>query len=329
MLNHPADVKTRVSVLVLLAFAGCQRATNPAIGPFSPTGNVNPVSSPTLIPFGNFNEATRVPPPSTGSSQVSNGYSALAPNSPVAYAAGGDAVNPPAGTWFASDSGGNPVQPPMNSVATNVPNEPPRVLLGGMPVNDLTVAMRDSRMLPNDYVGSGATNPTAHSQDWAAIPPPGVSLPAAAWQTVQPAGGFRPIDEAAFQLQPTSANIPAPVGSPAPTGPAVSTSSAGYGDQPAQSGWGTVPTTAPVQPMTAAASTAGNRQQYQPVPNHAPAPPSGAFQNDPNQQQPGQFQSAQFQSVPPSGARQPAQLPVTNSPTADQSLLWRKPAVAR
>jgi hypothetical protein len=304
------------------------------MGPFSPTGSVNPVSSPTLIPFGNFNEATRVPPPSTGSSQVSNGYSALAPSGPVAYAAGGGAVTPPAGTWFASDSGGNPVPPPINSVAANAPHDPPRVLLGGMPVNDLTVAMRDSRMLPNDYVGSGTTNPTAHSQDWAAIPPPGVSLPAAAWQTVQPAGGFRSIDEGPGQLQPTSANIPAPLSSPVPTNPAASNNPPGYGAQPASSGWGTVPTTQPLQPMTAASPSVGNPQQYQAVPNHAPVPQSGAFENDrgqqqPAQQQPGQFQSAQFQSASTPVARQPSQQPVMTSPAADQSLLWRKPAVAR
>lgn len=110
---------------------GCQRPFGQSPGGYSAPGAMTPAGSQTLFPIGPIQGATRVPPPSTGSSQVSNGYAGRP--SMLSHADSGMG----AGHLAAASS---------NSRST----------MGGMPVIDLTAGLNDSRPF------QAATHPQTH-----------------------------------------------------------------------------------------------------------------------------------------------------------------------
>src|SRR5690606_9704354 len=126
MTRHLSAVTISLCVAATSLLAGCQRPMGSATGPYAPAGALPPASSQPLIPFGSLNGATRVPPPPTGSSQVSSGYDGQ-----------------PAAQFTAQATPGG-FDNPLSSIATSGASSGQRQSLGGMPVIDLTAGMIDS-----------------------------------------------------------------------------------------------------------------------------------------------------------------------------------------
>lgn len=111
-----------------IVFAGCQRSVNPIGGPFAPAGSSAPITGTgPLIPLGPMTGGTRVPPPSTGSSNLDNSYSATGPVTD--------------GKLSMSDVVGSGT----NSYVS-VPTNSFRDSLGGMPIQDLSAQLSSPRM---------------------------------------------------------------------------------------------------------------------------------------------------------------------------------------
>ncbi len=190
---------TRFSKLLLgwlgiacLAFAGCQRSVNSVGGPFAPAGGSAPMTgSGPLIPLGPITGATRVPPPSTGSSNLDNSYA------PPAAPSGGLSMND-----ALPRTPGAEVAAPANRY---------RDSLGGMPIQDLAsqLSAAPTAQYPQNYndqtqgaVGSGLaggpTNSVALASATQSAPPqsfansgaPGYGAAAGA---TDPAARMRPI----------------------------------------------------------------------------------------------------------------------------------------
>lgn len=178
---------------------GCQQTLGPAAGTHAPAGTLSTGNHQPLIPLTPFTGATRVPPPPTGSSQVSTveGY-----GGPQAAAA-------PAGQWHRLDAAGSFVH------TTAAQTEPHRSRLGGMPVTDLTSDLATaSRPHPNQPHSTVAAAPPADAASAAS--------PAGRWQPAgfegQPvrggsadlAGRLQPLDSSAIATM-----VPAPASSDA------------------------------------------------------------------------------------------------------------------
>jgi len=168
-LNHqrPAMKRPTKSLLFVAAglsifgSTGCQRSMNGsmATGPFAPAGSMAPTSSAPLIPIGPVNGATRVPPPSTGSSSPNSAYL----STPTTSSIDNRSVNTlQANAGNVSPNFGNAGLPPATF----------RDSLGGMPINDLTYQSTINQSVPASYsdpyqttaVGSGL------NQQYAAAP---------------------------------------------------------------------------------------------------------------------------------------------------------------
>jgi len=229
---------------LILWSAGCQRSMtgSMATGPFAPAGSMAPAGNSPLIPIGPVSGATRVPPPSTGSSSPSNGYLG-APSASTFDARAATTLQANTGSTNSNaNSGLGATQFNPNTAMTP---QPPsfRDSLGGMPVNDLTnqgpvptiqaPPTSFAGSYPPAVVGSGVAYPTpsaaAETSAWAQQPSdllrpievPYAAIPVPRYRgmeptpqqyapAVQPAGGFA----AADSWQTTQPNYPSTPSSP-------------------------------------------------------------------------------------------------------------------
>jgi hypothetical protein len=279
-----------------IAFSsGCQQHPGSPGGPYAASGTLAPTASGPLIPLGPMTGATRVPPPPTGSSQVSNGYdgqgaSGFAANSPPGNFGQPGGLGQPSSGSFASTG-------PLQSSASGARNS-----MGGMPVIDLTAGMMnqappaviyDSPAPPADAVaavGSGVA-PASWQVGPNIQPGPNISVP-----ENDLASRLRPLDSAQnvtlVPLSTTDDYIPI---SDAPVMAATQYRSESGGSPAWQAAQ---PTTAPYQ------SGANAFEQRSSV---------GAY-------------SAQSPGPP---AASPAPTPGESNRSPSETLLWRNPAVAR
>ncbi len=166
-----------VVAAALLVGVGCQRSlgTGTASGPFAPAGTSAVPSTSPLIPLSPITGATRVPPPSTGSSSAANGYlgtpTALAPTS------------------FAD---------PASMQANNDPITGFRSSLGGMKINDFTAQVSPSPgpYAESSYIASAPGQPIGSGvyPSGPSSVPNANSLPKNQVVAGQPADLMRPID---------------------------------------------------------------------------------------------------------------------------------------
>src|SRR5690606_25283288 len=127
MTRHLSAVTISLCVAATSLFAGCQRPMGSATGPYAPAGSLPPASSQPLIAFGSLKGATRVPPPPTGSSQVSSSYDGQ-----------------PAAQFSAQTVPGSSGIAASSLAASGSSAGGQRQMLGGMPVIDLTAGMMDA-----------------------------------------------------------------------------------------------------------------------------------------------------------------------------------------
>ncbi len=193
MTCHLSAVTISLCVAATSLLAGCQRPMGSATGPYAPAGSLPPASSQPLIPFGSLNGATRVPPPPTGSSQVSSGYDGQPAAQFSAQAAPGIAASSFAANG--SSSGGQ------------------RQSLGGMPVIDLTAGMIEApapvpgfapeqAFASNTPAGHG---PLSNLTPLSNAAPVGSGVATADWQSSTPSISVAPVDLAA-RLRPLDAS---------------------------------------------------------------------------------------------------------------------------
>ncbi len=189
MTCHLSAVTISLCVAATTLFAGCQQPMGAATASYAPAGTLPPASSPPLVPFGSLNGATRVPPPPTGSSQVSSGYDGQ-----------------PAAQFSAQATPGG-FGNPLSSVAANG-SSGQRQSLGGMPVIDLTAGLNQSA----PPIAGFATAPSVASAPAFAgaapltnTQPVGSGVVTADWQNSVPNISVEPVDLAA-RLRPLDAS---------------------------------------------------------------------------------------------------------------------------
>ncbi len=314
-----------------IALSGCHRSTAPPMSPFgtAPAPAVNPAAPPpALIPLGPTADAMRVPPPPTGSTQVSSGFpapsasataaatqnpstlypsgvpsqtfapstgaypSTLTPNPPSTTLPATPTANPANANTTIPASG--PTVPPISPISTRPTN-------GSLPATDLTSSynpMAPATAVPNNYpaqqAGWNNPNPTFYP-----IPPNSQPAP---YQpgSVQPAGGIAPPNSQWPQSSPTT---------PAGFQPVPTTAPSLF---PPQSS--IVP---PVQPSGIVPGQTATNPISPPAVNLPPTvipslPPPGT--------------TATLPTLPPT-ATAPSQ--PTASASNQNSLLWRNPATVR
>lgn len=289
MTCHLSAVTISLCVAATSLLAGCQRPLGSTTGPYAPAGTLPPASSPPLIPFGSLNGATRVPPPPTGSSQVSSGYDGQPPAQFTAQAAPGG---------FAS---------PLVSLAANDSASGRRQALGGMPVIDLTAGMNDSAVPASGVVAA----PTIASAVPMNNPPPiGSGVVTADWQNSTPNISVAPVDLAS-KLRPLD---PSEASAIMPLHPAPDYIPADHA------------AVAMTQYRTEAhASPAW--QAVQPAAAELPAASLPASDNAFEQREHTQAYASQSPARPLPSTDPVEPKPTTAAQTAN--LLWRNPAVAR
>jgi hypothetical protein len=181
-----------------LMTTGCQRSMNGSMasGPFAPAGTTAPAGGSQLFPMGPITGATRVPPPSTGSSSASNGY--IGTPSASNFAA--------PNTMQASLNSGSPTAGPAPVDSVAVQGNSLRNSLGGMPVIDLTAQLSPEQPPAPVYGSSsfGGTAPQTSAQGYdsfASSAPVGSGVYPAPYasetsvRTAQPSELLRPIDQ--------------------------------------------------------------------------------------------------------------------------------------
>jgi hypothetical protein len=322
-----------------IALSGCHRSTAPPMSPFGTAPAVNPAAPPpALIPLGPTADATRVPPPPTGSTQVSSGFPAP-PASATAAATQNPSTLYPSGLpsqTFAPSTGAYPSTLTPNPPSTTLPATPTanpanvntaipasgptvppispistRPTNGSLPATDLTSSynpMAPATGVPNNYpaqqAGWNNPNPTFYP-----IPP-----------NSQPA----PYQAGPYQAGPYQAGPVQPAG-------AIAAPNSQWPQSPPTmpSGFQPVPTTAPslfppqssivppVQPTgIAPAQTVTNPTSPPAVTLPPPVIPS----------LPPPGTTATLPTLPPT-ATAPSQ--PTVSASNQNSLLWRNPATVR
>ena len=294
MTCHLSAVTISFCVAATSLLAGCQRPMGSTTGPYAPAGSLPPASSQPLIPFGSLNGATRVPPPPTGSSQVSSGYDGQPAAQFTAQATPGGFGNPLSSIASGSSSG-------------------QRQSLGGMPVIDLTAGMIDSAAplpgLPPEQALASApsfnSTPPFHSA--AAV---GSGVVTADWQNSTPNISVAPVDLAS-RLRPLDAAQATAIMPLHPSEDYVPV------DHPSMA-MTQYRTEAPVSPARQAVQPAFAEAPVA----HVPATDNAFEQRGTTQAYASQSPARPLPSTDPVGP-QP-------SPAAQTgSLLWRNPAVAR
>ncbi len=288
----------RFAAVPLLAVVGCQRPMGGvANGPFAPAGAMSPAPNQPLIPIGPIQGATRVPPPSTGSTSAASGY---APP-PSAFNAG---VTHGGENHFVA------TQQDANLADAGRFSSEFRDSLGGMPLHDLTAV--------SPRIGAATTQmPLPHGgfPHDASAPAIGSGL-AASYETAS-RGGPMPVSDLTPQLYP----IEAPAGVTAIAGTVPMDGYRGYETAGAP--------VAMVTHSTMQPRSANHADDFQDAWRDSAADPMYQPHGQNVTDAVGQASYVpRVATTPATSHLRPSTDPVVR-PTSDASLLWRSPSVAR